>query len=314
MKQIYSLIILFLTLIAQAGTLRCMSYNVENLFDMRHDSLYNDFEYIEDGLRNWSYSRYRHKTEQIARVVANAAQWDTIAIIGLQEVENDWCLDGLCYQLRNIGYRYIHFESLDERGIDVAMLYMPNLIQVIDSMPVKVDIGKDRTRDILYAKVAVKTTSDTLHILVCHLPSMLGGAAASSWKRERAKRTIEHLTDSIFATQAHAHILVMGDMNNQPHEDIQGMHNRMTDIRFRHIGTHKYQGIWTCLDQVYLSPSLDSISEVRIYNAPFLLESDKAYLGTRPKRTYVGYKYQKDGFSDHLPVLLDINLNKNLDY
>jgi hypothetical protein len=46
-----------------------------------------------------------------------------------------------------------------------------------------------------------------------------------------------------------------------------------------------------------------------IFKAGFLLEPDIKFGGMKPKRTYVGYKYQ-EGFSDHLPILLHIlNLN-----
>ena len=71
-------------------------------------------------------------------------------------------------------------------------------------------------------------------------------------------------------------------------------------------GTHKYQGRWTCLDQFYVSASLDSVADVRIYDAEWIMEQDEKYLGLRPKRTYNGFRYQKDGFSDHLPIVMTI--------
>jgi len=43
---------------------------------------------------------------------------------------------------------------------------------------------------------------------------------------------------------------------------------------------------------------------VHFFDADFVLEDDKAFLGKQPFRTYVGMKYQ-DGFSDHLPVYAD---------
>ena len=70
-------------------------------------------------------------------------------------------------------------------------------------------------------------------------------------------------------------------------------------------GTHKYQGQWTCLDQFYTTQNLDSVSQVRIYDAEWIQETDEKYMGLRPKRTYNGYHYQ-NGYSDHLPIILEI--------
>ena len=77
--------------------------------------------------------------------------------------------------------------------------------------------------------------------------------------------------------------------------------NNGNDVR----GTHKYHGQWTCLDQFYVSASLDSVAKVRIYDAEWIMETDEKYLGLRPKRTYNGFRYQ-GGLSDHLPVYIDL--------
>ena len=45
--------------------------------------------------------------------------------------------------------------------------------------------------------------------------------------------------------------------------------------------------------------------DARILEAPFLLEEDEKFTGTRLRRTYLGFRYQ-GGFSDHLPVLLSL--------
>jgi hypothetical protein len=108
--------------------------------------------------------------------------------------------------------------------------------------------------------------------------------------------------DSVYLAFRDPKIVVMGDFNSEPKEDMRGVKNRMKEL----TGTHKYQGRWTCLDQFYTSPSLDSLSRAEIYNAAWIQEPDEKYLGLRPKRTYNGFRYQKDGFSDHLPIVLMI--------
>jgi hypothetical protein len=77
-------------------------------------------------------------------------------------------------------------------------------------------------------------------------------------------------------------------------------------------GTNKHEGDWGALDQMIVSGNLlhqhghifTKQSDAHIFNAGFLLENDKTFLGQQPFRTYVGFKYQ-EGFSDHLPVYTD---------
>ena len=159
---------------------------------------------------------------------------------------------------------------------------------------------------------------DTLHLFVCHLPSQRGGAAESEWKRTAVKEILQRSIDSVYALHPAAKIIVMGDMNSEPKEDLRGVKNKKPtpnpSLKGReqnntsHIGTHKYQGRWSCLDQFYTSPALDSLSRAEIYNAAWIQEPDEKYLDLKPKRTYNGFRYQKDGFSDHLPILLKLKI------
>ena len=78
-------------------------------------------------------------------------------------------------------------------------------------------------------------------------------------------------------------------------------------------GSHKHAGEWGALDQIIVSGSLlnmkkqvfTTAADTQIFEAPFLLEEDKNFLGKQPARTYVGMTY-KGGFSDHLPVFVDL--------
>ena len=116
--------------------------------------------------------------------------------------------------------------------------------------------------------------------------------------------------DSLYTTEKEPKIIIMGDFNGEPKNDMRGVKYKAPPglpMEGRRNGTHKYQGQWTCLDQFFISPALDSLSAARIYDAEWLQETDEKFLGLRPKRTYNGFRYQKDGYSDHLPVVLVIN-------
>ena len=333
-----------------AETLRVVSYNVENLFHPKHDTIWkpnpdpslkgreifiekDDFEWTADGERRWSYTRYYRKVENIARVLTNIGEWNGVDIVGLQEVENALCVKRLCYTLRPGEYDFVHYESPDPRGIDVALIYKKARIDTIATRAIRVKPNPDPslkgreliTRDILYvcAKVDKK---DTLHFFVCHLPSQRGGAAESEWKRKIAREVLQGAIDSVYEACPNAKIIVMGDFNSAPSnspmqggravmgnglrvmgDGLRGI-NYQEPVNGKEIGTHKYQGRWTCLDHFYTSPSLDSLSRAEIYNAAWIQEPDEKYLDLRPKRTYNGFRYQKDGFSDPLPIVLTVSL------
>ena len=53
-----------------------------------------------------------------------------------------------------------------------------------------------------------------------------------------------------------------------------------------------------------MSPAVDSAT-MDIFAPPFLLEPDAAWLGDKPRRTYVGPRYN-GGLSDHLPIILKL--------
>ena len=318
----YSVSLIILTALAGINTisaepLRIVSYNVENLFHPKHDSVRmdslwvekDDWEWTAEGERRWSYTRYYRKVENIARVLTNIGEWDGVDIVGFQEVENAFCVKRLCRTLRSGEYDFVHYESPDIRGIDVALIYKKSRVDTIRTRAFSIDAFP--TRDILYVCAQVDK-KDTLHLFVCHMPSQRGGTAESEWKRMAVKAVLQTAIDSVYTLHPQAKIVIMGDFNGEPKEDMKGVRNRMitspnpSSRGEKSYGTHKYHGRWSYLDRFYTSPVLDSLSTIQVYNAEWIQEPDEKYLGLRPKRTFNGYRYQKDGFSDHLPIVLMI--------
>lgn len=283
-----------------------VSYNVENLFDYEHDTLKNDSSFLPEGNHHWTYHRYQTKLDRIAQVIVNIGGWESAMLVGLCEVENERCLRDLCYRLKRFHYKYVHYESGDERGVDVALLYDSTKVKVLDSKPLFVSLNGDMTRDILFVEALVGG-KDTLYTMVCHLPSKLGGSASTEWKRKAAKQVILQQVDSILKVDSNASIVVMGDMNADPKDDLQGMNNLMIGWERVGKGTHKHQGMWSCLDQIYVSDALKGSATATVFSPNWLLDEDTKYLDYQPKRTYVGYRY-KGGYSDHLPIVLKIRI------
>ena len=323
------LIVLFWTewcINVAAEPLRIVSYNVENLFHPEHDTILkderirglegeriidnDDYEWTPEGERRWSYTRYYRKEENIARVLTSMGEWSGVDIVGLQEIENATVVKRLCYTMRRNEYDFVHYESPDPRGIDVALIYKKSRVDTIRTRKLSCEERELKTRDILYVCAQVDK-QDTLHLSVCHLPSQRGGKAESEWKRKAAKEVLQPAIDSVYALHSDAKIIVMGDMNSEPKNDLKGLVNRMVvesqKSKVESYGTHKYKGHWTCLDQFYTSTNLQKISAVSIYDAEWIQEPDEKYLGLKPKRTYNGFHYQ-NGYSDHLPIQLILNI------
>lgn len=304
---IFLSLIFSLPILAEKSSLRIVSYNVENLFDTHHDTLKNDSSFLPDGMHHWTYRRYQTKIDRIAQVLVNIGGWESVPLVGLCEVENARCLRNLCYKLRRFHYKYVHYDSPDERGVDVALLYDSTRLSILNRRALSLSLDGDATRDILYVS-ALYEQRDTVHVMMCHLPSQLGGASNTDWKRQRAKSLIQSQIDSIFLFQPGANIVVMGDMNTSAQDDLRGMYNLMLPIQKMGQGTHKYQGIWTCLDQFYVSQSIATKATTTIFSPQWLLEEDTKYLDYKPRRTYIGFRYN-DGYSDHLPIVLHLRLD-----
>lgn len=201
---------------------RVVSYNVENLFDCRHDTLKNDYEFLPDAMRHWNYTKYKKKLDAIARTITAVGGWTPPALVALCEVENDSVLRDLTRRsvLKEAGYRYVMTNSPDQRGIDVALLYQRDQFKLIShqGIPIPHRSGKKKfrpTRDILHV-CGMLLNSDTLDIFVVHLPSRSGGAKESEPYRLFAAGQLKAAVDSIYYYRHHPQILIMGDFNDYP--------------------------------------------------------------------------------------------------
>lgn len=308
-------------------TLVVMFYNVENFFDTHNDSITNDDDFLPDGSYRWTYSRYKNKSAAIARVILSSNGWNHPMLVGLCEVENKTVMNQLIFGsgLKNAGYSYIHFDSPDARGIDVALLYNRFLVKVLSkqAVPISDEALNLRTRDALYVK-CIYAGEDTLHVVVNHWPSKRGGEKASEPARLHAATRIRSLCDSIFSVEPHAKIILMGDFNDvasskslagvlgAAHPSSTGAALINLSYLSDRLGSHKFRGEWSCIDHIIVGSALfdsNNYPIFRVVDLPFLLEEDASFSGVKPFRTYLGPRYI-GGYSDHLPVIGFIPLKK----
>ena len=315
---------------AQRDSLMVAFYNVENLFHPSDDSLTRDDDFTPDGLYHWSYKKYYKKIANVAKVFVAMGQGSPPAVIGLAEIENERVLKDLCYRspLKNYGYCYVHHDSPDRRGVDVALLYRDSLVSILREHKVPVVFPfepQTRNRDLLYALVRFPC-GDSLHILVNHWTSRFGGYAATIPKRNYYADVVRHVVDSVLAEEPSANILLMGDFNDYATDESMEKHlrarkyvpNNAVDTLFNlmyhfvsqnNVGSHKHEDFWGCLDQIIVSRGLlfdqnrlrIAGHQPHIFQAPFLLVPDEKYGGVKTYRTFLGPRYI-GGYADHLPV------------
>ena len=161
-----------------------MFYNVENLYDPYDDPGTLDDEFTPAGAKHYTWGKFRLKLNHLAKTIITAGGWDTIGFVGMCEVENKYVLNKLIYEtaLKGYGYRIIHHDSPDARGVDVAALYHPKKMKVLDYRYHRVNFPGDsaiRTREILVVS-AVLFNADTVHFIVNHWPSRRGGLRKGS--------------------------------------------------------------------------------------------------------------------------------------
>ena len=307
-----------------------MFWNVENFFDYRNDSTsVSDREFSSLGERHWTKKRFYTKCNAFAKAVLWIASTEggLPDVIGLAEVENAFVLRRAvgATALRKAGYKIVHYDSPDPRGIDVALLYRAPAVDLVSSKAIHID--SMRTRDILHARLRARDGPET-DFFVCHLPSKYGGETESLRKRGRAVNRLLAAVDSIFChserMRENLHIsdaeeirsaeglgmthrvIIMGDFNDTPDspafEELSRRFQALAKpLAAKGLGTIRFDGKWDFIDHFYVSPGLEA--EMKPVQVPFLMTPDRTHGGLKPLRTYSGPRYTA-GVSDHLPVLL----------
>ncbi|MBR2154731.1 MAG: endonuclease/exonuclease/phosphatase family protein [Bacteroidaceae bacterium] len=305
-------------------------YNLENLFDTLHDTGKNDYEYLPDGANRWDTYKYSRKLEKLARVLSELCTERVkggAAFIGVSEVENARALSDLIAQplLAEKGYKFLHIEGDDKRGVDVACLYNPKMFKPRKSELISTTEAYMKftngliTRSIFHVEGSL--LGEPFHFLVNHWPSR----AAASENREFIARILRQAVDSIQRIDPNARIVIMGDLNDDPDnksvtealgaklskKKIQqptDLYNPWNDmLRKKGQGTLLYDNMWNLFDQIIFTANLlgDDRSSFKffkneIYMPAYMTTTEGRFTGA-PRRTASGGVWQ-DGYSDHFPT------------
>ena len=304
-------------------------YNCENFYDTTNQANTVDEDFLPGSTKSYDRVAYETKSNHIARIInalGNLGTTKSIAIMGVVEIENKIVLSKVLSDplIRKYHYKYIHFDSKDIRGVDVALIYNPAIFIPIRyntySLTDKTHFTTYATRDILYVKGQLG--SEQVHILVNHWPSRRGGDRQSRSKRIWASTICKRIMDSVQQLDSAARWIVMGDFNDNPDDKSLrnlDMFNPFLKPYKHGMGTLAYNDSWNLFDQILINEQwkLEEHRESKehidqkihltycksvIYKNNEMIEDQGRFKGY-PKRTYNGNEF-RGGYSDHFPVAL----------
>jgi len=310
-------------------------YNLENLFDTINDpNKWDEKSPLMEMSKKERGLVYPKKIKNMARVISELGvdpkySKNTPAVLGVCEVENKDVLHDLINdpQLRDKDYDIIHFDSPDERSIDVALLYQKKLFKPTNYSNHELVLYDPNTEKRNYTRdqllVSGLLEGEKMHFIVNHWPSRSGGEARSRPGRISAAQLTKKLVDSLQTIDPYAKIIIMGDLNDDPFnvsvkkvlnakaekEDVKlkGIFNPMMKMTKKGMGTLAYRDALNIFDQImFTKPFLDKdfssfkIYKTGIYNPTYMTNKKGRYKGY-PYRSFVGATWT-GGYSDHFPV------------
>ncbi len=327
-KSIFIIIVsIFTTISGQNSSIEaitCAFWNAENLFDLYDDSEKSDEEFALGGRKNCTQEIFDLKLKNLTEVLSDL----NADILGLCEVENRFVLDQLNASYTGRDYSIVHMDSPDERGIDVALLYDPEMIRVLSTEAIHVNLPDGgATRDILYVR-GMKAEHE-LHLFVNHWPSKYGGVEKTIPLRAATAETLRGFIDGIFENDINADIIIMGDLNDEPFEpsivehlgaelfrdqqtDSFVLTNLMTQIHDDpQSGTYMWRGEHDVIDHIVVSRGIldksgwfSSIDNVSVLDKPKYRQQEGNYKDY-PFRFWAGNNLL-GGYSDHMAIQIKL--------
>ena len=308
-------------------------YNVENLFDIFSNSYTQDDDYTPNGRFAWTQSKYNDHLNKIAHVISKIGKKERKSapdIVGLAEIENKTVLKDLIHTkaLAPYNYGFIHYNSPDARGIDVALLYKKSVFTPTHHSTHPLELYNEKgerifTRDQL--AVSGLLDGEEIHFIVNHWPSRREGKKKTRKRREAAALLNKTLIEGFYQRNPNAKIISMGDFNDNAFDTsfkhilktkgkrkdvfMQDLFNPMEAMYQRGMGSLVFEGRWDLFDQMYFSGTLLHAPKGTFYfvksyvfNPSYLLY-DNGLKPASPRRSMIQGRYT-GGFSDHLPVYL----------
>ncbi len=315
-------------------------YNLENFFDIYDNPFKNDDLFLPDAPKQWTKERYYTKLNHISEAINLLNDYGTPAIIGLTEVENKEVLNDLVShsKLQHV-YGFVHHHSADARGIDVALLYNMRYFKLKAHKKLPIQFPEKphfKSRDILYVKGEF-ANEDEVHIFVNHWPARREGIKKTKAYRMAAAHTLMKACRKIWVQKPMAKIILMGDFNDEATDDSISI--GLSAKTRKHLRQHDFYNLswlpykmrkgssifnnqWLLFDQILVSKGLKEaqtgicITEDRqqILNKKQIMIYDKNIHDYIPWRTYETNDKYIGGYSDHLPIFVQLSSAKKINH
>jgi predicted extracellular nuclease len=310
-----------------------MFYNVENFFDTKDDPKKQDEEYLPQSNLKWDELKYKNKINRISQVIDSSVAGAGLPdIVGFCEVENKQVLNDLVQrsQLKSRAYTSLCTTGLDDRGINVGLIFDKNVFDFIDVKELNAtnpELGNYKTRNILFVTLKHKLTHDVLHVFVNHWPSRRDGEKETEPRRKHAAKVIRAKIDELQKPNPTAKILVMGDLNDYPVSTsvyetlgakdkmhVGDLYNPFYQFHKKGQGTHSGREGWYVFDHIIINKGLYTSTKGLQFknNQAFILKKDfvlfKNYKtgDEKPNRTFGPNDKYFNGYSDHLAVYIKL--------
>ena len=272
-------------------------YNFENYYDTTNQLNVADEEFLPNSAKGYNSMRFNNKSAHLASVIYGIGKINNangISLLGIAEVENKMVLKKLADDptIKKYNYQFLHFDSKDSRGIDVALMYQPAHFKPYQyrsyTLTDATHFTTYATRDILYVQGQLDKT--WVHILVNHWPSRRGGENASAEKRIWAARVCKRIMDSIENRDPKAKFIVMGDFNDNPNNKSLKhlkMYNPFLKLFNRGMGSMAYRDSWSLFDQILLNANWSMEQEEPGRQSKKALDTNHA----RPTVSYINSQH-----------------------
>ena len=306
-------------------------WNVENLFDV--DGSPERPEWLQRALARelagWNAEVLALKINQLARIIRQMNGGAGPDVLGVCEVENARVLQQLIDALDLPGrdYEVAHADTLDQRGIDVAILFDRTLFDKREQFS-QVILKRNATRDLFQVTLGIKASGRELILIGNHWPARSAGIYESEPYRILAAETLAYWHERIMDIKGDdMPVLAMGDFNDEPFNrslteyalsTMQAakvlnarsprFFNLMWPLHGQRLGTHYFDNFANLLDQFLVSrPLLERRAPVRVDVESVRIEAFPEMVGRGdypvPRRFgRPSSGFDPTGFSDHYPI------------
>ncbi len=319
--------------------LKLLSWNVQNLFDGEKNGIeYPEFD-PEKGV--WNETLYQIRLENFSMILNEINLTQPLDIILLIEIENRFVLDDLSERLE-IEYPY---KTLFEGGSYTVRTAIISKYPIEKSIIHEVGyLGNIPLRPVLEAQLRFPSSKreERVSILLNHWKSRSGGARETEIHRQKGaevvRKRIEELENESAQQKEFAwNIVVAGDLNENWNESLLypdeatalslssckwgclELTTEGSEVRKGKLftpwpssgfaGSYIFQERWNSLDHFLLNEALfDGVGYE--FNLFQVIQNESLFWDDGTINSW--QSYYLDGFSDHLPLLLELAYSSSL--